>query len=122
MCTQSSMRDARLILLMGADATLLDLRSRVLEAAGFAVARATSVPEIKEVLKERHVALLLLCHTLTVYDCQRAMAAVHEVDPEIITIVLATFSGRTPIQNRNVVVHQMSGPQKLVQTVRGILG
>jgi DNA-binding NtrC family response regulator len=101
---------------------LLESRSRVLEAADFTVRQATTIHEVEKVLTETQVDLLLLCHTLSPDDCQRAMAAAHKVDPKIPTVLLTTFSGR-PLRAKmsEVVVHQMSGPRKLVETVRTIL-
>jgi DNA-binding response OmpR family regulator len=112
---------ARLIVVMGSDATLLESRARVLEGAGFAVRRAQSIPQVKHALQETNVDLLLLCHTLTKEDCQRAIAASRELNPKIATLSLVAYAGRRPKERDRVVIHQMSGPRMLVETVRSIL-
>jgi DNA-binding response OmpR family regulator len=114
------MNAAKSILVLSADVMLLDSRSRVLESAGFPVIRAMSLEDMERELKEKRFALLLLCHSLTQHDCQRATALAHEIDPSITAVVLAASCGPY-IESTDAIVHQMSGPQKLVETVRTIL-
>jgi DNA-binding response OmpR family regulator len=115
-----SMWAQKTILVLGADAMLLDTRRRVLEHAGLTVTSALSVPEAEVLLRENEIALLLLCHTLSAVQCERANAVAHLINPKIVTLALASPANRC-VEASDVVIHQMSGPPKLVETVQGLL-
>jgi len=114
------MSEGQSILVFGTDALLLDTRRRILENAGFGVTWSITLEDTVQSLREKDVALLLLCHTLSSEDCERVIAVAHSITPTIVILALATTSGPC-VEKSDVVVHQMSGPQKLVETVQTIL-
>ncbi|ADW68513.1 hypothetical protein [Granulicella tundricola] len=114
------MSERKWILVFGIDAMLLDTRTRLLESAGFQVARSASLEEVECQLNQRVISLLLLCHTLSSSDCERAIMTAHSINPKTVTLVLAAVTSPC-IEKSDVFVHQMSGPQKLLETVEAVL-
>ena len=115
------MTEAKLILVMGTDPILLGTRSRVLAYAGLTVVKALTFDEAVSHLTSRRIVLILLCHTLSSEERQGAIAAAHAIDSSIVTFVLGAVAGPC-VAMGDVVVHQMMSPQKLVKTVKTLLG
>jgi DNA-binding response OmpR family regulator len=105
------------ILVFGADAMLVDTRSRVLENAGFKVARARNSAEAEHELRSQQIDLLLLCYTLSRADCEKAIETARAINLDVVTLVLEATYGPA-IENSYVAIHYMSGPQKLLEAVR----
>ena len=114
------MEDRGAILLMGKDMALLDTRSLVLKHAGFTVIRSTAVEDTKMELTRGRIALLLLCHTLSTNESFQASMAASSADPRTIAVHLVTIPDSL-VASDNILIHQMCGPQRLVEMVQAVL-
>ena len=115
------MTERHWILLFGADAMLVDTRSKVLENAGFRVAPSMTLSETERELNEKPIALLLLCHSLAPADCEMAIAAAIAINSKIPILLLSAASGPA-VEKAGVAVHQMNGPQHLLKAIHELLG
>lgn len=87
-------------LVFGADAMLVDTRSRILEDAGFKVAKSTNVSETEGELNDKRFALLLLCHSLAPADCDKAIGAAIAINPNIVLLLLSAADRSVAAQPR----------------------
>jgi DNA-binding response OmpR family regulator len=108
------------ILMVGTDEMLLATRTRILEGAGFRVVRARDLDEAEHHLRAGTVSLLILCYTLPPLDCRRALTIAQEVAPHVRTLALTAPFGPC-IEGDDVFVEHVSGPLKLIETVKNLL-
>lgn len=105
------------ILVYGRDPQLLETRQWVLERAGYRVSTATELSDIAQLVPLDQICLLILCHTLSMEECGRAIALVHTRWPQVETVVLiAGQTGCRPVSSSEV-VDAMEGPVKLLNAV-----
>ena len=76
------------ILVYGCDLTLLETRSWLLERAGFEVLQAKELSEAKQIVSTQSIHLLLLCHSLSVEDCQSILEAADTLQPTMKRLVM----------------------------------
>lgn len=105
------------ILIYGRVPQLLETRQWVLERAGYRVSTATELSDIAQLVSIEQISLLILCHTLSMEECGRAIALVHTQWPQVGTVVL--IAGQTGCRqaSSSEVVDAMDGPVKLLNTV-----
>ena len=100
----------------GREATLLDTRAKVLETAGHRVRTASSLERLQRLLTIDPPDLLLLCHTLSMEECGRAIALTIPW-PRTISLALTTGQRGCHAQMLGAVLDTMDGPAKLISTV-----
>jgi hypothetical protein len=109
------------ILMYGRDAQLLDTRRWVLEQAGYWVSQTTELSSLVRLVPLEHVNLLILCHTLSMEDCGRALALVQTRWPEVQTITLVAGNSGCRLVNSSYSVDSREGPARLINTVAALV-
>ncbi len=101
------------IALYGRDLPLLERRRRVLERSGYNVSVATEWSSLERLMSSATIDLLLLCHTLSMEDCGRAITLAHRGSPEARCLILTAGSslagGRVRARRRLDVLRVMEG-------------
>ena len=110
------------LLVYGTDQSLLQTRSWVLKEGGFEVFIATSSVEVESSLKDQALALLILCHSLSLEDCQQALALAGTLSPQAKTLLLASRFSRDLNALVDTVFDPFEGPAALIHFVRKITG
>ncbi|MGI4831214.1 MAG: hypothetical protein ACRYFU_23965 [Janthinobacterium lividum] len=104
------------ILLYGRDFQLLEIRQWVLERAGYRVVAVTELHEITQLLC-KEISLFILCHTLSMEECGRALALFHTQWPQVQTInLIAGQMGCRPDYSSKL-LDAREGPVKLLNAV-----
>jgi CheY-like chemotaxis protein len=108
------------ILIYGRDARLLETRKMVLESAGYRVYLASDLSTADQILPEKQVDLLILCHSLSMEDCGRALALTYHW-PMMRSLVLTAGDDGCRENLLSEVILTIDGPPKLVLTVGRLL-
>jgi DNA-binding NtrC family response regulator len=109
------------ILVYGRDTGLLQTRQWLLEASGYRVLTATEISEVKGLVAEEGIDLLILCHSLSTEETQEALAAVAAPRPKIHTLIMAAYYGSHPSGMPDAVLEVMDGPAQLVSVVERLV-
>jgi DNA-binding NtrC family response regulator len=115
------MTNATTILLYGRDAGLLQTRQWLLEASGYRVLLAMELADMKKVVEEKGIDLLILCHSLSTEEAQEALAAVAPQRQKVHTLIMAAYWGSSAAAMPDEVLEAMDGPAKLVSVVGRLL-
>ncbi len=107
-----------LILVYGRDPILLDARRWVLERAGHRVLTAQTLMEAECIASTEPISLLVLCHSLTVRDCQDALTAVGKVRPELRRLLITANTPVCDHGHHDRVLSAFDGPKALVAAVQ----
>jgi DNA-binding response OmpR family regulator len=105
------------VLLLGHDESLLQTRRWLLESNGLQVYIATHFPALNQTLEDHDVDLLILCHSLTAEECERAVAIVESHPPKLKVLALTTASSDFPVEKVDRVVNASDGPKTLLNIV-----
>ena len=106
------------VLVFGRDYQLVHTRGLILEKAGFRVRTASSLPDIHQLLSEPTMDVMLLCHSLSIQECDEALLLTHERWPHMQTIALVSGSSDCGSQSVDTVIEATDGPAKLITAVR----
>lgn len=109
------------ILVYGRDPRLLDTRRWVLEKAGYRVLTVQTLSEAERMAAVEPISLFLLCHTLPIEDCQKALAAANTIRPEM---KLLLMTANTPLCSQGPderVLSAFDGPKALIGAVQELL-
>lgn len=109
------------ILVYGRDASLLDTRSWVLERAGYRVLTALSLVEAERIAAVEPISLFLLCHSLSVEDCENALTAASTIQPEMKRLLMTANTPLPSLDPNDRVISAFDGPKKLVAAVHGLV-
>ena len=109
------------ILIYGLDPTLLLTRCLLLENAGFRVAAVQDANLATEALSHQPIELSILCHTLSLAECEAILAKVHSLRPETKVVLLETRGDERLISGNDSVLNVFDGPEKLLMTVKMLL-
>jgi hypothetical protein len=109
------------ILIFGRDRLLLQTREWLLKTTHYHVLLAETLPEIDEILNERCVGLLVVCHTVPVKDGEEALAVVSARCPHVKCLVLAEESKPSTVSCAET-LPMMSGPQSFISKIRTLMG
>lgn len=109
------------VLVYGKDERLLDTRRMVLEKSGYCVRMASKLTDIGYV-DEVDVELLILCYTVSMEECGRAIARCQVRWPAAKSLFLSvgTMEGARSLSSE--VLNALDGPEKLISTVGKIVG
>ena len=105
------------ILIFGHDSVLLETRRLVLLHSGFDVTVALDVQKTADLLATRSFDLFILCHSLSVKDCESALALAHSLDSGMKTMILDTALTGCAGTAEDVVLGPFIRPQTLIDTV-----
>jgi hypothetical protein len=93
----------------------------VLENAGFVVFSALTVSKLETTLLNRHIKLLVLCHSLSSASCAATLELVESKYPCIRTLALTAGTSALDRAENHAVLCAFDGPRKLVLTVKRML-
>jgi hypothetical protein len=105
------------ILLYGHDQHLLRTRQMLLQGAGYRTMIATNLAEIDRLSHYETIDLLILCHSLTLEECGRALALAQSRWPFMRSLMLSAM-GSWCFEEASVQVFDTTqGPAKLLVAV-----
>ena len=104
------------------DPQLLRTRRWVLERAGYQVVAATELSTITQLFPPKSIGLLILCHTLSMEECGRAIALVHTKSPQAQTLFLVAGQVDCQVESASEMLDATRGPDLLLKTVAGLVG
>ncbi len=114
------MKDPAVVLCIGYDAQLLNIRSRVL-ATRFAGVLSCQAGDVRDMLHQRRIDLFILCHTIPATLCTQTMSLLREFHPGTPILSLYTgTSGCNPLR-ADAAVPALDGPLKLLRSVELVL-
>jgi hypothetical protein len=109
------------ILLFGNDSHLLKSRQWVFESAGYEVYAATSILALNHILASHPanlpIDLMILCHSLTAEECNRARLIGRAHFPKMEVVILAVNGCVSHTADGDSVVDTAEGPRTLLETV-----
>jgi DNA-binding NtrC family response regulator len=105
------------VLLFGNDLRLLESRRLVLESAGCTVYTAMRLLAVNQILTERPIDLLILCHSLTTEECERAKSVVEAQSPKVKVLILTAANFTQCNVRADGVVNAGEGPKALLECV-----
>ena len=105
------------ILVYGRDHRLLETRGWVLEQAGYRVLTALTLAEVERIAASESIDLLLLCHSLSVEDSEKALIAVSATHPEMKRLLMTANTPLCPIGENDRVLSAFDGPKALAAAV-----
>jgi hypothetical protein len=108
------------ILICGRDVTLLNTRCWVLERAGFKVRTTRDIGEVRRLAVESSVDLILLCHTLSPAEREKAMQSAAEA-ARIKKLLFFAHAGPGHEDAAGHVVDPFDGPKGLIHAVQQAL-
>jgi CheY-like chemotaxis protein len=111
--------DLSVILNVGSDATLLDTRRMILQAAGYIVESANSIEEAIERFRRGDFDLVLLCHSLSEGDGRRLIGLVRASGSRTPVVAVGGGSGEYPDGVADATLE--SRPRNLISGVRNVL-
>jgi DNA-binding response OmpR family regulator len=109
------------VLLFGNDAHLLETRRWVLESADCRVYAASNFLALNQILGDRPIDLLILCHTLTSEECDRAESIARTYTRKTRVLVLTASNFVSCEKRADAVVNAYEGPKTLLETVDHLL-
>ena len=113
------MGDRTSILIYGRDAVLLETRRMILEGSGYSVTIALDLNVVQQTIHLQRIDLLLLCHSLSMDECARAIA-LSASNPLMKNLILIAGDNGCRSQMASQVLDAMEGPARLVSTVKAI--
>jgi DNA-binding NtrC family response regulator len=105
------------VLVFGRDFQLVHTRSLILQRAGYTVWTASTLDEIKGLLPHPAMDVMVLCHTLSTEECDKALEVTHERWPQIQTIALVSGSSGCASEATDAIMNAIDGPAKLIREV-----
>ena len=109
------------VLVFGRDHQLVHTRTLILEKAGFHVHTAASLPDIRQLPSQPAIDVMVLCHSLSPQDCDKALSITRERWPAIQTIALTSGSRDCGSDLTDAVMEATEGPAKLIHVIRSRL-
>lgn len=120
-----SMSGSVRILLLGNDSHLLDTRQWVFESAGYEVYATASFLVLNHILTNHPASLpidlMILCHSLSIEDCNRARSLARARFPKMEVVMLAANNGVLHSAEGDRVVDTAEGPRTLLETVKDLM-
>ena len=108
------------LLVYGTDKSLLRTRQWVLEQCGFNVFIALSIVEVEQAFAGQPVALLILCHSLSLADCRQALTLSYAVSPQTKKLLLhSQFKDLDGLVD--AIFDPLEGPVEFIRAVRSLI-
>ena len=108
------------ILIFGSAPQLIETRGLVLKHAGFDVTIESSLERTLELLARRPFDLFLLCHSLSVSDCEVALSQAHALRPGMKNLILCKPLSRRPKAERDTHLVAFASPENLIAAARDL--
>jgi len=105
-----------MVLLYGRDHRLLETRQWILQGAGWTVVAISSIDEAKQTMEAPLPKVLVLCHTLTVEDCQAALDIAKPL-PHLAVLLLEGLAPMGISDRCDAVLARYLGPADLIAAV-----
>ncbi|HTV03870.1 MAG TPA: hypothetical protein VME86_00780 [Acidobacteriaceae bacterium] len=109
------------VLLLGPDVHLIEDRRRLLESCGYEVFMASHFPTLIETLRAQQVDLLMMCHSLSDEDCDRAVTLVKGARPKVEVLVLVAARADSGDGNESGEIDTEAGLKSLMAALGGFL-
>ena len=109
------------VLVYGRDKGLLETRRLVLETAGFKTHTVESLAEAEKSTVAHPEGLLVLCHSLSLEECQDALLMAHSRQPGRKRLIMTAGTAVPPLGDEDELLTAFHGPKTLVDTVRKLL-
>ena len=109
------------VLIYGHDPDLLETRRWVLEKTGYNVVTAADLADVSRLEPFKPVDLFVLCHTLTLEECGRALAIACTRWPNVQSLVLTAGSRGCFAVHSDKFFDTSAGPAMLVKTVSSLV-
>jgi DNA-binding NtrC family response regulator len=109
------------VLVFGTDDVLLTTRRLILEKMGFQVQTTGQISEAERILKERDLALLVLCSSANERDVAHLLETANTLKPGIKTIVIDRALPITP-KAKVEVIDGFHGPEAFLTAVNRMFG
>jgi hypothetical protein len=118
----STMTSPASILLYGRDPQLLYTRRWVLERSGARVWTATDLSDFDQIALDEPIDLIILCHSLLMEECGRALALASKRWPDSQSLVLTWGQSGGQPGFAGQIADAVRGPAFLLQTVAKLIG
>jgi hypothetical protein len=104
-------------LFSGRDTVLFETRRMVLETNGYLVRAASDLSTVRQTINAHRIDLLILCHSLSMEECNRAMA-----HPSFATKSLVLMAGDRGCHSQMLsqVFDSTERPARLISTVKAL--
>ena len=109
------------ILVYGRDPHLLETRRRLLELSGARVGIATDISDIVQLDPAEQIDLIVLCHSLSREQCDRALEIAHRRWPQVQILVLTSGECGCHAEYADQVADISEGPAYLLNTVANLV-
>jgi DNA-binding response OmpR family regulator len=109
------------ILIYGRDYDLLETRRLVLQKAGFQAWTVTNLADAEKITVTQPSDLLILCHSLSVEECEKALAMSHSRQPGMKNLVLMGAAPVRKLGQNDELMSSFDGPKALIATVNRLL-
>jgi hypothetical protein len=112
---------SRSVLLYGKDRRLLENRRLMLQVAGIHVTLAVTPAEAETVIVNEPNTLLVLCHSLTVEECQSALKLAYSCRPGSKNLVLSAGFPVGKLEAEDELLSSYDGSAILIATIDRLL-
>ena len=109
------------ILMFGLDSHLLQTRRWVLESSGYQVRTAAELSAVDKIISIEKIDILILCHSLSLELCGRALALACSRWPRMKSLILDSSAFKCPSRRIGEVLDSMEGPEKLIAKVHELV-
>jgi DNA-binding NtrC family response regulator len=110
------------ILIYGRDYDLLETRRLVLQKAGFQARTVTNLAEAEKIAVRQPSDLLILCHSLSVEECEKALAMSNSRQPGMKNLLLMGTTPVCKLGQNDELMSSFNGPKALIATVNRLIG
>jgi hypothetical protein len=107
------------ILIYGRDPVLLETRRMILELRGYSVSIASDLIVVQQTIHLQRIDLLLLCHSLSMEECGRAIA-LSASNPSLKSLVLIAGDLGCRSQLPSQVFDSKDGHSRFILTVEAL--
>jgi hypothetical protein len=94
----------------------------VLEASGYQLLVATKLSEVEQIVSIHLVHLIIICHSISLEECGRALGLTSSQRPAIRSLILISDTRDYRSGTDEEVLYAMEGPAKLVLRVASLVG
>src|ERR1700677_2417108 len=108
-------------LVFGTDEILLTTRRLILEKVGFQVQTAGQISEAERVMKERDLALMVICSSAKEQDVSHFLEAANTLKPDIKTILIERPLARIH-KSKVEVIDGLRSPEAFIAAVNKVFG
>jgi DNA-binding NtrC family response regulator len=109
------------ILIYGRDQDLLETRRLVLQTAGFQAWTVTNLADAEKITVTQPGCLLILGHSLSTEECEKALTMAHSRQPGMRNLVLTAATPVCKFGQNDELMSAFDGPKALIATANRLL-